>query len=133
MDPGPRDRRPRREIQRTSCLHVTCKREIVWEHSPTRRKYWDTLRLNRRAPPCYQGPTIPVGPPPANPYMPRGAPHGRPRGLLSRVSATCASRGPPGLYHVALVPCRTSRRFRVPRQRPLATSAPAGKNPFSRF
>ena len=56
------------------CGHVTCKRENVWEHSPTRKKYREILLLNRethvpyqlryRPPPLYnQGPTIPVGPP----------------------------------------------------------------------
>ena len=54
MDAGPHDRCPRREIERTSCLHVTSKRETVWEHSPTRRKYWETLQLNRGAPIYFQ-------------------------------------------------------------------------------
>ena len=44
-------------------------------HSPTRRKYWDTAHLNSgsvnaNALPLLisnKGPTIPVGPPPANP------------------------------------------------------------------
>ena len=113
VDSGPRDRRPLREIQRTPCLHVTCKTEIVWEHSPTRRKYWEILHLNRAAPlfkhrvtvpQCYQGSTIPVGPPPT--CLPRGAPHGHPHGPRDRVAschvtaplcASCAPCGPLGL------------------------------------
>ena len=103
----------------------------MWEHSPTRRKTWEISRLNRgaplitncvTAPQLLPGPTIPVGPPLANPHTSRGAPHGRPRGcsrgLLPRVSATCASRRPPRLCHVASVPRRTSRWSHVPRQRP---------------
>ena len=94
------------------------KDKTMWEHSPTRRKTWEISRLNRGAPlinNCVTAPqllpglTMPVGPPLANPHTPRGAPHGHPRGLMPRVSATCASRGPPGLYHVASVPHRTSR------------------------
>ena len=102
------------------------KGKTVWEHSPTRRKIWEISQLNWgapltnncvTAPQLLPRPTLRVGPPLANPHTPRGAPHGRPRGLLPRVSATCASRGPPGLYHVASVPHRTSRWSSVPRQR----------------
>ena len=125
MDAGPRDRRPRREIRRTSCLHVTCKRETVWEHSPTRRKYWETLRLNRGAPlyfqlryrpPCYQGCTIPVGPPPANPlhamWRPSRAstwpPTTRQRHLRLARATRALPRGLSAASHLEAVPRATS-------------------------
>ena len=50
------------------------KGKICVGHSPTRKKHWDTTRLNRgaqslsncvTAPPLLPRPTIPVGPPPA--------------------------------------------------------------------
>ena len=134
------------------------KEKTVWEHSPTRRKYGEILHLNRGAPlfkhsvtvpQCYQGSTIPVGPPPT--CLPCGTPHGRPRGprdgvaschVAAPLCASCAPCGPPGLCLMASVPRRTPWRSRAPRQ-PLATSAaawarsprqPAGNNPFfSRF
>ena len=34
-------------IRRPLCRHVSCKVRPVWEHSPTRRKHWETKRLNR--------------------------------------------------------------------------------------
>ena len=142
MDSGRRDHSRPDRIRRPVSCHASCTGKIVWEHSPTRRKYREKSRLNRGAPflfsvtvpHCYQGSTILVGPPLANPHTPHGTPHGRPRELLPRVSATCASRGPPGLYHMASVPRHTSRRSCAPRQRPLATSACRLVNPFfSRF
>ena len=78
VDSGPRDLCRSTRIQRSSHRHASCKTETVWEHSPTWRKYRDILRLNRGAPPpfkhsvtvpqCYQGSTIPVGPP--STYLP---------------------------------------------------------------
>ena len=84
------------------------KGKTVWEHSPTRRKEWEITRLNRgsaglylisvTAPLSHQGPTIPMGPPlpslPATWRPSRASAWGRPHGLLPRVSATYASRGP---------------------------------------
>ena len=126
----------------------------MWEHSSTGKKNRKHLLLNRGAPlgyhsvtvpPCYQGSTIPVGPPPT--CLPRGAPHGCPRGprdlmaschVAAPLCASCVPCGPPGLCHMASVPRRTPRWSRAPRQ-PLAMSAaawarsprqPAGNNPF---
>ena len=131
VDSGPRDRsRPRRD----PTLATRPRRlqgKTVWEPSPTRKKNIGFPRLNRGAPlsyhsvtvpPMLPGPTIPVGPPLANPpatWRPTRAPTwARPRGLLPRVSATCAPRGPPGLCHVASVPRRTPGRSCAPRQPP---------------
>ena len=78
------------------------KGEICVGHSPTWKKYRDTTRLNRvaqslsncvTAPSLLPGPTIPVGPPHANPHPPRGAPHGRPRGPVPM--ASCHASAPP--------------------------------------
>ena len=110
--------------------------KTVWEHSPTQRKIFEITRLNRgaqlpincvTAPPISPGSHYSRGPSTYQPPTCHVAPHTgarvtRPCGLLPRVSATCASRGPLGLYHVASVPRRTSRRSRAPRQLPLATS-----------
>ena len=138
-------------IRRMRCGHFTCKREIPWEHSPTRNRTVESKRLNRRAqsstncvtaPLSYQGPTIPVGPL-CQPYLPRGAPHGRPRGPVCvascHASVPPAPRvGQPWLCHVASVPRRI--HVLVPRATsarhlgPLAMSSPAGnKSPFSWF
>ena len=130
MDSGPRDHRHSARIQCYSRCHASCKKDTVWEHSPTRRKYVDTLRLNRGAPlfrhsvtvpQCYQGPLYPWALHLRT--LCHVAPHtgthvDRPRGLLPRVSATCAPRGPPGLCHVASVPRGTPGRSRAPCQPP---------------
>ena len=50
MDLGPCDHRRSARIQRSSRCHASCKTDTVWEHSSTRRKYVDILRLNRGAP-----------------------------------------------------------------------------------
>ena len=114
-------------------------------HSPTRRKYWEKTRLNRGAqlstncvtvPTLLPGPHYTCGPSICQPYLPHGAPHGRPRGPawsrghLPRVralKATCAPHGPPvalprGLS-AASHPCggparhvSARRRTRSPRQ-----------------
>ena len=107
------------------------KGKICVGHSPTRKKYRDAARLNRGAqllsncvtapppPHCYQGPLYPWAlhlPSLLATWPPsRKSAWARPRGLLPRVSPTCASRGPPGLCHVASVPRRTSRWSRSPR------------------
>ena len=132
----------REEIRCSPRVHVAFKVRPcgnIVPHGENRGKF---LRLNNRAPllnhsvivpPCYQGSTIPVGPPPT--CLPCGAPHGRPHGPRDRVAsypvaaplcASCAPCGPPGLCHVASVPRRTPTRSRAPRQPllgPLATSA----------
>ena len=78
------------------------KGKICVGHSPIRKKHWDTARLNRgaqslsncvTAPPLLPRPTIPVGPLTCHPYLPRGTPHGRPRGPV-RVAA-CHASAPP--------------------------------------
>ena len=70
-------------------------------HSPTRRKTWRFAHIKGRGAvsDCVTAPIILLEP--TNPWalhlptpLPRGAPHGRPRGLLPRVRATCASHGP---------------------------------------
>ena len=70
VDSGPRDLHRPDRIRRPDRTGKT-----VWEHSPTRRKSWEVMRLNRgaqlstncvTAPLSYEGPTIPVGPPYAN-------------------------------------------------------------------
>ena len=130
MDCGPRDRRLSLDLRRVRCGHVTCKRRTPRDFSHTRRKKKETARLNREAPnsiiaftppQCYQGPLYPwalhlrtlchVAPH-------TGAHVDHPRGLLPRVNATCAPRGPPGLCHVASVPRGTPGRSRAPRQPP---------------
>ena len=101
------------------------KGKTVWEHSPTRRKEWEITRINREAqlsfncvtaPPLLPGSHYARGPPHANPshatWRPsRASAWTRPRGLLPRVSATCASRR----LAVAL-PRRIHAWSRVPRQ-----------------
>ena len=114
------------------------KGKICVGHSPTRKKYRDTAWLNKGgrnyypialpppAPHCYQGPlywwALRLPSLPAMWRPSRAFAWARPRGLLPRISTTCASRGPPGLCHVASVPRRTSRCSRAPRQPPIATS-----------
>ena len=84
------------------------------EHSPTRKKWRDTARLNRGVDSPINAVTVP-----SITELTRGAPHGRPRGRvasLPRGRATmCLLRGPPGLCHVALVPRRNPSRSRAPR------------------
>ena len=130
MDCGPRNQRLCLDLRRMRCSHVTCKKRTPREFSPTGRKKKERARLNREAPnaiialpspQCYQSPLYPwalhlrtlchVAPH-------TGANVDRPRGLLPRVSATCAPRGLPRLCHVASVPRRTPGRSRVPRQPP---------------
>ena len=100
--------------------------KTVWEHSPTRRKTCEISRLNRGAPlvtNCVTRAHYTRGPSPCEPshatWRPsRASTWAHPRGLLPRISATCASCGPPGLCHVVSMPRRTSRWSRAPRQRP---------------
>ena len=49
VDSGSCDHHRSAQIQRSSRRHASCKTETVWEHSPTRRKYGDILRLNSGA------------------------------------------------------------------------------------
>ena len=94
------------------CGHVTCNRKIQWEHSPTRNKSVEMARLNRGSANTIQ---LALPPPLSNQgplyswalhlpaYLPRGAPHGCPRGradtrgLLPRVRTLCASCASSGL------------------------------------
>ena len=140
MDSGPRDRsRPwgdRTLATRPRCLQG----KIVWEHSPTRKKNRQNMRLNRGAPlsshsvtvpPCYQGPLYPWALH-LRALLPRGAPHGRPRGPIRVASATrwrhlC-------LAWAAWALPRGLSAGSHPGSVPRATSAPTGnKTPFSRF
>ena len=75
MDSGPRDLRHPDLIRRPLGHHTSYTSKTVCEHSSTRRKSWEVMRLNRGAqlstncittPLSYQGPTIPMGPPYAN-------------------------------------------------------------------
>ena len=59
VDSGPRNLFRSARIQRSSHRHASCKTETVWEHSPTRRKYGDILRLNRGAPLFKHSVTVP--------------------------------------------------------------------------
>ena len=69
------------------------KNKIVWEHSPTRIKWRDKMRLNR-------GVASPIHYPYSSSISrTRGAPHGRPRGAMCRV-ATCHIAAPP-VCHLA--------------------------------
>ena len=124
------------------CGHVTCKRENVWEHSPTRKKYRAILRLNRGAPlryhsvtvpPLLPGPTIPVGPPPTSltrHVVPHTGAHVDPSTWPHATRQRHLRIAPPGFCHAASLPRRTSRRSRAPCQPPLATSACRLVNPF---
>ena len=89
------------------------------------------------APPLLPGPTIPVGPPHANPLTPHGAPHGRPRGPVRMASCNASAPPAPRAGHPSsamwpqcrVAPTRWSRAPRVSSpELPLATSAPVGKD-----
>ena len=116
----------------------------MWEHSPTRKKKRENLRLNRGAPlgyhsvtvpPCYHGPLY-LWPLHLRTLMPHGAPHRRPRGPVRvascHASAPLAARvGRPG--SATWPQCRVAPRVGPARHvsRRLATSAPTGKkSPF---
>ena len=78
--------------------------------------YWGAITLSRYRPPILPGTHYARGPSNCRPLLLRGAPHGRPRGLvwtrgpLPRghvLCASCAPRGTPRLCHVASAPRRT--------------------------
>ena len=139
-------------IQRPLGCHVSCKGKTPWEHSPTRRKRRRIACIKRRGAVriCVTAPIY--LPRPTNLWtlhmptlLPRGTPHGCPRGPAWTRVASCHVSAPyappaprvghPRLCHVALV----SRRIYmvVPRAMSarllvlLTTSATAGKStPF---
>ena len=153
MDSGPRDLRCPDRIRRPVGRHASCTGKNVWEHSPTRRKGWEIMLLNRgaqslancvTAPLSYLGPTIPVGPPAAVPtchVAPHTGAHVDPRGRVAtcRVSAprarhlrpAGATRGSATWPQRCVAPTRWSRAQRVKSSAlPLATSSSAGKYPL---
>ena len=116
VDSGPRDRRlaiRADRIWRLLCRHASCTGKTVREHSPTRRKEREMMRINR-------GVTSPINclyPSITEPT--RGAPHGRPRGRVAflPLGAPCAPparatralpRGLSAASQPELVPCATS-------------------------
>ena len=104
--------------------------KTVWEHSPTRKKHRENLRLNRGAPlhyhsvtvpPLLPGPTISVGPPYAIPparWRPTRAPTWTlvlawPFAMWPRLAPHAPRVGHPRPCHMASEPCRI--RVVVPR------------------
>ena len=124
VDSGPRDLRHLDEIRRLPRVHVTCKKVRRVGHSPTRKKWRDTVRLNRGV----DSPINVVIVPSIRTYMWRPArAHTWPRGLSATWSRPVRLlRGPPGRCHVASVPRRNPGWSRAPcHPGPCATSAVA--------
>ena len=134
MDSGPRDRGlPTRSDARRVATSPAINK-IVWEHSPTRIKWRNMMRLNR-------GVASPINCPHVSSMSStRGAPHGCPRGAAwSRGHLPCcrapcaplshvrATRGSATWPHRLVAP--TTGWSRAPAL-PLATSSPASKHPF---
>ena len=124
VDSGPRDLRYLDKIRRLPRVHVTCKKVRRVGHSPTRKKWRDTARLNRGVDSPINVVTVPsIGTytwrPTRAPTWPRGLPATWPR----TVRLQC---GPPGRCHVASVPRRNPSWSCVSRHPgPCATSAAA--------